>query len=207
MLEIIAHRGSWSDKNECNTEKAFRKALTKGFGIETDLRDFLGEVVISHDIPTKGCMSLSQFLNIVSEYPPTTLALNIKSDGLVDKIKSEKFPHSRYFFFDMSVPDAIQYNKKQQAFYTRISDVEPSPSLFEQSEGVWLDCFFDNKLNTEILSDVLDADKSVALVSPELHGYRYDEYWATLLLFCKSQREGNIALCTDKPDQAKEYFK
>ena len=50
-LEILAHRGYWKLEKEKNTLYAFEKAFDKYFGIETDLRDAQGEIVISHDIP------------------------------------------------------------------------------------------------------------------------------------------------------------
>ncbi|EOW0926690.1 hypothetical protein ACN2DH_001486 [Campylobacter upsaliensis] len=39
MIEILAHRGFWREKNEQNTLASLAKAFDMGFGIETDLRD------------------------------------------------------------------------------------------------------------------------------------------------------------------------
>ena len=52
-LKILAHRGLWTIENEKNTIEALRNALEEGFGIETDIRDCCGEIVISHN-PPKG---------------------------------------------------------------------------------------------------------------------------------------------------------
>ena len=61
MLKIIAHRGFWLEKSEQNSLKAFKKAFENGFGVETDVRDFNGELVISHDIATKNALPLRKF--------------------------------------------------------------------------------------------------------------------------------------------------
>ena len=52
-MEIIAHRGFWRKKTDQNTIGAFKLALNNHFGIETDIRDQNGQLVISHDIPKK----------------------------------------------------------------------------------------------------------------------------------------------------------
>jgi glycerophosphoryl diester phosphodiesterase len=53
MLKIISHRGFWITPSEQNTEVAFIRALECGFGIETDIRDVSGDLVISHDMSTQ----------------------------------------------------------------------------------------------------------------------------------------------------------
>lgn len=47
---IIAHRGLWKHPAERNTLTAFENAFKTGFGIETDIRDCLGKIVISHGL-------------------------------------------------------------------------------------------------------------------------------------------------------------
>ena len=65
MINIIAHRGLWSeDVNFQNTKLAFQNALKNGFGIETDIRDSNGELVISHDVADKNAMKLIDFLDL-----------------------------------------------------------------------------------------------------------------------------------------------
>ena len=101
MLDIIAHRGFWIKSNQKNSVEAFKLALENGFGIETDLRDFNGNIVISHDVPTESCITFHDFMAIVQEYPPQTLSLNIKSDGLQELSKKDLGSYTDYFFFDM----------------------------------------------------------------------------------------------------------
>lgn len=207
-MNIISHRGFWLEEKQKNTIEAFRLALDCGFGIETDVRDYDGELVISHDIPNKNCLSFKDFMNIVSEYPNQTLALNIKSDGLQALVKKDLKQYPDYFCFDMSVPDTLGYERSKLTFYTRFSDIEQHPSLLSESSGIWLDNFTSNNLDLNSLDTFLAQDKQIVLVSPELHGYEYKEYWEDLLKYINNNLHtaDSIGLCTDKPSEAKEFF-
>ena len=84
MIEIISHRGIWHDKEDRNTLSSFEKSLELGFGIETDIRDHEGEIVISHDPPkqSKNLVTFDEFLFLYqSSKVKPNLALNIKADG------------------------------------------------------------------------------------------------------------------------------
>jgi hypothetical protein len=208
MLDIIAHRGFWTKKHEKNSLAAFKLALENGFGIETDLRDFNGNIVISHDLPTEFCITFYEFMEIVRKYPAQTLSLNIKSDGLQELSKQSLASYTEYFFFDMSVPDTLGYLQNELIFYTRYSDIELYPALLNESAGVWLDNFSSNILDIDSLERFLNSNKKVVLVSPELHGYEYESYWNQLLKYLKlnPNKVLCIGLCTDKPMNAKEFF-
>ena len=82
--------------------------VENGFGLETDIRDYKGELVISHDIPEGGCLPFQRLLEIHRDLNSTLLlALNIKSDGLHGAIGEllKKYNVTNCFVFDMSVPD------------------------------------------------------------------------------------------------------
>lgn len=51
-IEILAHRGWWTSREDQNSLDALTRALTAGFGVETDIRDCAGRLVVSHDMPT-----------------------------------------------------------------------------------------------------------------------------------------------------------
>ena len=82
---ILAHRGYWRDPKNRNALSALRAALEAGFGIETDIRDALGELVISHDPPrSKDAVKFECFLDLVlATKSAGRIALNIKADGLL----------------------------------------------------------------------------------------------------------------------------
>ena len=207
MKNIIAHRGYWKNKSEQNTEVAFQRALKNGFGIETDLRDRNEEIVISHDMPNSCCITFDAFLGLCETHSGITLALNVKSDGLQEKLLTSKV-HNPHFYFDMSVPDMLSYKKHKFPFYTRFSNIETKPSLYKESEGVWLDNFKDDTLDTNALRLFLSDGKKVVLVSPELHKRNIKGYWESVLNFISENPEhkNQIGLCTDFPEKAREYF-
>lgn len=208
-MKFIAHRGLWESPEEKNTVSAFEAALKNGFGIETDVRDYLGELVISHDIATQGALTLSEFLCLVSNtFPRATLAINVKSDGLQQAFRESSINGFEHFYFDMSVPDALLYSKSSMRFYTRYSDIEPFPSLLSKSVGVWVDNFSSNVFDSEAVLKFLEEGKRVVLVSPELHGYSYQQYWNDVksFIFTNNEYSDQVELCTDYPIQAQEFF-
>ena len=90
-LEIFAHRGLWTCKSEQNTFEAIRSAFESGYSIETDIRDYLGEIVVAHD-PVLNPSTLIRFQKIVeliNYYDGAGLksALNVKSDGLIKHLE------------------------------------------------------------------------------------------------------------------------
>lgn len=206
---IISHRGYWLKDNEKNTKIAFERSFSLGFGTETDIRDFNGDLVISHDIPTKDSISVDMFFQIFNSFNKTLpLALNIKSDGLQDLLLKllKKYNIENYFVFDMSVPDALGYLKKGINTYTRESEYEINPSFYAKSKGVWLDEFFNNWITKEKVQNHLDNNKSICIVSPELHNRNYTNEWETYREYFDFANNHKINICTDKPIEAKKFF-
>ena len=234
MLEIIAHRGLWqdtknpNDKSAQNTLKAFERAFESGFGVEMDLRDFAGQIVISHDIATPKAPPLREFLTLHASFctphftPP--LALNIKADGLQALLKRALSGFGgEYFAFDMSLPDTLGYAHSGLCFYLRQSEFEPRPSralgeIYKNASGVWLDGFFENFLRQKHILEHLKNGKKLCIVSPELHNLDFTKEWKKLRQILKKiqansenlglceQNLRQIALCTDYPFQAREFF-
>jgi glycerophosphoryl diester phosphodiesterase len=208
-MEIISHRGYWKSIEEKNSKAAFKRSFDMGFGTETDIRDYKGELVISHDIANSTCINLDSFLELYLKYnnPNLSLALNIKSDGLQTKLV-EQLKESgieNYFVFDMSIPDTIGYLNNKTPFYSRQSEYEKTPVFYENCSGIWLDGFEGNWFNKDILIDHINKHKKIAIVSSELHKRDPEELWS----FIKSNElhtEKNIILCTDIPGEAKQYF-
>jgi hypothetical protein len=205
---ILSHRGYWASAEQKNTEAAFRKSFLAGFGTETDVRDKLGELVISHDPPTMSSMSFLDFLVIyrsINESLP--LALNIKADGLQPALKKciDQGLLENYFLFDMSVPDALSYANARLRFFTRQSEIERVPCLYETAAGVWMDMFFDDWIEEYDVQSHLKTGKQVCLVSPELHKREHTGFWNKLSDWdCLD--DSKLMICTDFPDEAKSHF-
>lgn len=209
---ILAHRGYWLEAAEKNSLTAFRRAFEGGFGIETDIRDLDGELVISHDPPASrnAPMPFSAFLDLYrSMKADGWLALNIKADGLAQAVAAQlaEYGVANAFVFDMSVPDMRGYLKIGATTFTRRSDVETAPSYYAPSQGVWLDCFEIPYSPGEWIRQVLADDKRAALVSPELHGRSHEAAWAEWRETVNMAEDDRVMLCTDIPEAALNYFR
>lgn len=209
-MVIISHRGYWKDPKEKNLLAAFQRSFSLGYGTETDIRDFAGKILVSHDLPSGNEMTLDALLRMVTNYRqtvPFTIALNVKSDGMAITVRNqlEKFGEKiDAFVFDMAVPDLREYLNQGFKVFTRLSEVEPSPAYLEKCEGVWIDAFDSIWYDASTLRELLAQGKRLALVSPELHNRDPFELWPMLKSFHKSE---NLILCTDLPEQADNYFK
>lgn len=203
-MEIIAHRGFWLAQEDKNSEKAFSRALSDGFGIETDFRDYKGELVISHDIPNGSEMSADDFFKLYSSFDAKPLlALNIKADGLQAKLKEliEKYNIENYFCFDMSIPDTLGYVNSNLKIAARHSEYEKEFPFYDASEFVWMDCFKSGWFGENEIKNHLNNKKQVCIVSSELHKRGYEDSW-----WKYKQIDGKLIICTDYPQQAREYF-
>lgn len=208
-MKILSHRGYWKELAEKNTPAAFERSFALGYGTETDFRDYLGRLVIAHDIPdSENILAEECFTRLAAHDRHLPLAVNIKADGLQKLLKSglERHGIDNYFLFDMSVPDAVFSIKSGLRVFTRHSDVEPVPAFYEQAAGVWMDMFFDDKwLTVEAIGRHLDAGKQVCLVSPELHKRSHQAFWDRLAGAQFISHHG-LMLCTDIPEAAQAFF-
>lgn len=209
MLEILAHRGCWNNEQEKNCLLSLNRALEKGYGIETDLRDYEGKLVVSHNIADDHSLDAEElFRRYVELDCHATLAFNVKADGIQGLLTEflNKYKISNYFLFDMSVPEQVVNHDMNLNYYTRHSDVENTCVLYEGAKGVWLDSFYDDHwLTADIIRAHMSAGKKVCVVSPELHG---KEYLTTWKMIKENQFEQSelMQLCTDKPDEARRFF-
>jgi glycerophosphoryl diester phosphodiesterase len=207
-MRIISHRGYWKTPSEKNTTVAFNRSFGLNFGTETDVRDYCGKLVISHDMATADCIGLVDFLEIYKKHGCTEpLAINIKADGLQKELKRILVEHAivNYFVFDMSVPDTIGYLKNDIPFYSRQSEYEPAPAFYDICAGVWLDSFNDIWYTPGLIEQHVQKGKKVAIVSPELHGRDTGKLWG-MLKNSDIHKIEDVILCTDIPEDAKEYF-
>lgn len=209
---IISHRGFWLSDSEKNKEEAFKRSFLLGYGTETDVRDFNGNLVISHDIATQDSILLDDFFQLIEDNSEQalTFALNIKADGLCGllskQLERQKFRYEHKFFvFDMSVPDMKMYvDAKSIPVFTRMSEFEQQPAWFEDSNGIWLDSFGDEWYGIGELKDLLSTGKDICVVSPELHNRPHQRGWSQL---SSVSHFDNLILCTDIPMEAQKFFK
>lgn len=206
MATIIGHRGLWTDGAEPNTLDAFERCFAAGFGAEADVRDHAGRLVISHDPPRGDEITLDDLLAAHARQEGRgRLALNIKADGLHEMLTTAIDANrvSDWFAFDMSVPDCVAYSRHGVRFFTRMSEHEPVPALYEESAGVWIDPFEREWFDDTVLRGHLDAGKQVCIVSPELHGRDPEAAWDAWRCW-PSFESADLAICTDHPETLRE---
>lgn len=208
-MKILSHRGYWKSPAEKNTEEAFRRSFSLGYGTETDIRDYGGKLVISHDVARGKEMDCDAILKLASgggvSGLPLTLALNIKADGLAANLKQQldRYPSLDAFVFDMSIPDMRSYFEFGIPVFTRCSEVEQQPVWLEQAAGVWLDGFASDWYDLSLIERLLGIGKRVCLVSSELHKRPYETLWQRIKPLAGQEL---LMLCTDVPEEATRFF-
>lgn len=206
---VLSHRGFWLNQAEKNSLVAFERSFSLGIGVETDIRDWDGRLVISHDLPNCDSIPFENFISLYLQYPlRPILALNIKADGLQNELEGilNKFDVKNYFLFDMAVPDGLLYIKRGLNTFTRHSEYEPVPPYYAMAQGVWLDEFESHWLTDETIKKHLSMGKAICIVSPELHNRPFEKEWAHYRELEKEIGTDRLILCTDLPERAKEFF-
>lgn len=208
-MQILAHRGYWNEYVLRNSSQALRIALEKGYGVESDVRDYKGKIVISHNIANDSCQVAEEVFSWLREFGDEyCFAINIKADGLKDILQDclIKYDIKKYFLFDMSVPQMLEFRNMGLRYFTRQSEVEPAPCMYEDAAGVWIDGFWYTDWITEsLVNKHLRAGKEVCLVSPDLHGREYRRFWQRVKSWDVDDRR-LLYLCTDHPDEAREFW-
>lgn len=206
-MEIIAHRGFWKDTSEKNTMTALKRAADSGIGTETDFRDYMEKLAVSHNVADVTSPMAEDFFKLY-EGTKCTLALNVKADGIQALLKEllQKYNIQNYFCFDMSIPDTLGYIESGLKFFARISEYETVNSLHEKADGVWVDGFIDDDwITLQLIKEHREKGKRVCIVSSDLHSRDYQKLWDRLKVK-EILEDDEIILCTDYPDKAKEYF-
>lgn len=203
---ILAHRGCWSDKVAPNGHEALKIAISSGFGLELDVRDFDNKLVISHDPPSQSTdvQSIGSLFEILNDTDhQATLAINIKSDGLLPLLRELNVP-SPHFYFDMSFPEFMKYAKAGLPVACRVSEMETAQTLglgsHFQPQFWWVDSLTRNWItNEKKVNQIIRMPGTKAIVSPELHGREHQEFWNLVRPhFLESE---DLLVCTDLPNE------
>ena len=208
-MELLAHRGVWTERDERNAPHAIEAAFVNGWGIETDIRDLAGRIAISHDGPREDhAYFLEDLLESWRAHDCAgRLALNVKADGLQAAVTAQLRvgEAERCFVFDASVPDERLWLREGTVpTFVRHSELEPVPSAsphYALAAGVWLDAFDAEWWDAAVVREHLANGLQVAIVSPELHGRPHLDCWRALV-DAGLWDETGVMLCTDLPFEA-----
>jgi len=203
-MKILSHRGFWNEPGERNSLAALARSLDLGFGLETDIRDCGGRLVISHDVPVGDEVEFDELLQRFHNRN-LPLAVNIKADGLATLVKRaiSAYNIEEWFVFDMSIPDMRSYLNERVPVFARVSDVEKVPPWIEEVAGIWFDSFSGDTYDSATIAGYLRAGKRVCVVSPELHQRPYHAVWREI---GKLPDQARLMICTDYPEQARQFF-
>lgn len=200
-VTVVCHRGWWTKPEEQNTLAAFARAFDAGLGVELDVRDHCGKLVVSHDPVADEFALPLEFETVLAELGDrsSTLAVNVKSCGLAPWFARIKPKPKNWFFFDVPVPEMTQYIRLGVPYYVRWSPQESPPvgQLLNSATGVWCDhgdCFRGTTLSPNVIT---------AFVSPEVHGRETARPWFWAALAATGM---DFAICTDKVTEATEFF-
>lgn len=195
-MKIIRHRR--------NTIKELQKT-SQEFGIEIDLRSYGDDLIMHHEPFTKGEL----FTKWLKYFQHGTLILNVKEEGLEDRllVEMEKYSIEDFFFLDQSFPFLIKTAKfGESRCAVRVSEyesVDTALSLGGRIDWVWVDCFTRFPLSRVAAQQLKKAGFKLCIVSPELQG-RMD--YSEIVAMRKLLEKENIkvdAVCTKYPEQWK----
>lgn len=148
------------------------ETLPREFGVEVDLRDQAGELILSHDPFSLG----EPFEDYLKFYAHGTMILNIKSERIEERVLSllRRYDIRQYFFLDSSFPMIVQLSRQgERRIALRYSEYEGLDTLRNMAgkvEWVWVDCFTRFPLDTSTALELRAMGYKLCLVSPELQG-------------------------------------
>ena len=141
------------------------------YGIEVDIRSNGERLIISHDPFLLG----EDFLEWLSVYRHGTLILNVKEEGLEERLISLMFDSKidDFFFLDQSFPFLLKTSKtgesRSAVRVSEFEDIHTAMNLAGEVEWAWIDCFSRFPL-TKNQANILQKKGRFKLcfVSPEL---------------------------------------
>jgi len=192
-MTLIAHR-----KNTISE----LQSTNKNYGVEVDIRSLGHNLILHHDPFEDGTL----FADWIKYYAHKTLILNIKEEGLEERVLDLMYLHNihDYFFLDQSFPFLVKFSKKGlKKTAVRLSEFESINTVLTlegKVDWVWVDCFSFLPLSKKDYLDLKAKGFKVCIVSPELQGkdpnIEIPIYFNLLL----SREIHPDAICTKNPE-------
>jgi hypothetical protein len=176
------------------------KVIPNEHGVEIDLRESNGEIILSHDPYAQG----DRFSDWLQHFRHRLIILNVKEDGLEDRIIDQlnQIGISEYFFLDQPFPTLCKSLKNGLFAAVRYSEYERLPvGLPWKFNWVWIDSLSGSWDHLSSIRRNLDGmDPSLCLVSPELQG-RIDSEEITYIKRLLDDNSLKLdAVCTKFPE-------
>jgi hypothetical protein len=174
------------------------------YGVEVDIRSRRDALVIHHDPFADG----EAFDAWITAYRHGTLILNVKEEGLEDRLLALMASHEieDFFFLDQSFPFLIRTARRgERRCAVRISEyesIDTALSLAGLVAWVWVDCFNEGLwLSGAEANRLHDAGFRLCLVSPELQGRTSADELERVKERLRTQAISIDAVCTKMPAQ------
>ncbi len=192
-MEIIAHR---------RNTVALLQATPTVCGVEVDIRSYGSDLIINHDPYLPG----ESFEDWLNNYRHGTLILNVKEEGLEDRLislmKAKKIEN--YFFLDQSFPFLIKWAivglRNCAVRVSEYESIDTALSLAGKIDWIWLDCFTKFPIDHEGAAVLKRHGFKLCLVSPELQGRNSDNEIIEMRNFIQSNSILIDAVCTKRLD-------
>ena len=191
-MQIIAHRR--------NTIAELEATPTR-YGVEIDLRSRGDRLVLHHDPFVDGC----DFDEWLERYRHKTLILNVKEEGIEERVKERMAAHhvEDFFFLDLSFPSLVRQvthgETRVAVRYSEFESIETVLTLAGKAAWVWVDCFTRLPVDGEAARRLEAAGFKLCIVSPELQGRdaaEIEPYRSRL----DAERVRYDAVCTKRPE-------
>lgn len=162
-MKLIAHR---------RNSLADLRATPPEYGVEVDIRSHGDRLIVNHEPFAPG----PAFDDWIAEYQHGTLILNVKEEGLEDRLLADMKNRGidDFFFLDQSFPFLLRTAAKgERRCATRVSEFESvatALALAGKVDWVWVDCFSRFPLSREDWRRLVGAGFRLCLVSPDLVG-------------------------------------
>jgi|TARA_B100001971_G_C18256802_1_gene582857 hypothetical protein len=165
-------------------------------GIETDIRDFNKELVLSHD-PYKNSEKFKKFIKFTKR---RLIFLNIKSYGIINDILKIIKNKKNIYFLDLTFSeiDYLISKKLSNKIILRFSAYEKfdlKKKYFKKIDWIWYDFFKNKYISKKEYLYLNKFKKKICLVSPELLNKSKQD----VIKFIKHLNKNNInvdAICT-----------
>lgn len=155
-------------EHRVNTLEHLRR-VPRHCGVEIDVRDYDGCLRLAHD-PFCSGERLEPFL---AEYQHALLIVNTKCDGLEQPILRllRQYRVESFFFLDSTLPSLVKLARagvhQTAVRFSEYEPVELALAFAGKAEWVWIDCFQEMPLRTDVYERLKRYFK-LCLVSPEL---------------------------------------
>jgi hypothetical protein len=164
---------------------------------------------VLHHEPYEAGTSFDDWLE---DYRHGTLILNVKEEGLEDRVLALMRRHEieDFFFLDQSFPFLVKTARTGESrCAVRVSEfetIDTALSLSGKVDWVWVDCFMKFPLDRNTAAQLKDNGFKLCIVSPELQG-RME--MSDLAIISAAMKEAGVvpdAICTKFPERWDKQF-